>query len=320
MKTIDPKITILMPAYNAAKYISEAICSILDQTFTDFELLIINDGSTDATEQIICSFTDERIRSINQSNQGVAAALNMGLLNARAEIVSRFDADDICLPERLQVQYDFLMTNPDYVIVGSNADYIDMDDEYVFTGRMLAQSDEDIRRLIFSSCPLIHSTVTFRKAPVLQIGSYDTHAYAFEDQLLWSKLLNYGKACNLTKTLLRVRLNPASISIDERWRTKRFIELKSGAIQKGYMTESEGKEILEILKKQDNPKIKEGSYYSMLGKKYLWDNHQPKKARINLSKAIRLHPGRLDSYAIMILSFFPKAFINWLYNQKLQKT
>ena len=309
-----------MPAYNAGKYIGEAIDSILDQTFSDFELLIINDGSTDDTEQIIRSFTDERIRLINQSNQGVAAALNMGLLNARAELVSRFDADDICLAERLQVQYDFLMANPDYIIVGSNADYIDMEDEYVFTGRMLAQSDEDIRRLIFSSCPLIHSTVTFRKAKVMQIGSYDTYAYAFEDQLLWSKLLDHGKACNLTKTLLRVRLNPESISIDERWRTKRFIEIKSGAIQKGHMTESEGKEILEILQKQNNRKIKEGSYYSLLGKKYLWDNHQPRKARINLSKAIRIHPGRLDSYAIMVLSFFPKAFINWLYKQKVQKT
>lgn len=309
-----------MPAYNAGKYIGEAIDSILDQTFSDFELLIINDGSTDDTEQIIRSFTDERIRLINQSNQGVAAALNMGLLNARAELVSRFDADDICLAERLQVQYDFLMANPDYIIVGSNADYIDMEDEYVFTGRMLAQSDEDIRRLIFSSCPLIHSTVTFRKAKVMQIGSYDTYAYAFEDQLLWSKLLDHGKACNLTKTLLRVRLNPESISIDERWRTKRFIEIKSGAIQKGHMTESEGKEIFEILQKQNNRKIKEGSYYSLLGKKYLWDNHQPGKARLNLSKAIRIHPGRLDSYAIMVLSFFPKAFINWLYKQKVQKT
>ena len=86
------------------------------------------------------------------------------------------------------------------------------------------------------------------------------------------------------------------------------------------MTESEGKEIFEILQKQNNRKIKEGSYYSLLGKKYLWDNHQPGKARLNLSKAIRIHPGRLDSYAIMVLSFFPKAFINWLYKQKVQKT
>jgi len=309
-----------MPAYNAEKYIAEAIASVLDQTFTDLELLIINDGSTDTTEQLINSFTDPRIRLINQTNQGVAAALNIGLLNAKADLVARFDADDICMPERLQLQYDFLKAHIGFVIVGSNADYIDRHDEYIFTGRMPAYSDEDIRRLILNQCPLIHSTIMFRKDAVLKAGSYNTHAHAFEDHLLWSRLLDYGKAYNLREVLVKVRLAPESVSIDEKWRTKRFREIKSGSIRKGHVTEQEGEELLNILKEQDNRKIKEGSYYSMLGKKYLWDNHQPKKARINLKKAIRIHPGRLDSYAIMALSFLPKDLISWLYKQKLQRS
>jgi hypothetical protein len=146
------------------------------------------------------------------------------------------------------------------------------------------------------------------------------NAYAFEDHLLWSKLLGYGKACNLLCTLVKVRLAPESVSIDEKWRTKRFHEIKSGSISRGDITEEEGKELARILKKQNNHKVKQGSYYALLGKKYLWDNHQPKMARVNLEKAIRIHPGRLDSYAIMLLSFFPKGFINWLYKRKLQKT
>ena len=315
-----PLITVLMPAYNAEKYIGEAIASVLGQTFADFELLIINDGSTDTTRQIIDSFTDPRIRLINQTNQGVAPALNIGLLNAKADIIARFDADDICMPERLGMQYDFLMNNPGYIIVGSNADYIDMDDEFVFTGRMSAYSDEDIRLAIFSNCPLIHSTIMYRKETVLKAGSYNTHAYAFEDHLLWSKLLGYGKACNLPVILVKVRLAPESVSIDEKWRTRRFHEIKYGSIRRGDITEQEGKELLAILKRQNNPKIKEGSYYSLLGKKYLWDNHQPGKARSNLKKAIRIHPGRLDSYGIMLLSFLPKNFISWLYKKRLQKT
>ena len=319
MKITEPKITVLMPAYNAEKYIDKAILSVLEQTFTDFELLIINDGSVDATEKIIRAYTDERIRLINQPNQGIAAALNMGLLNANAALIARFDADDICMPGRLMAQYNFLLEHPDHIIVGTDADYIDMNGDYVFTCHMPAHSNGDIQDLTQNKCPFIHSAVLFRKAFIIEAGGYDTNAYAFEDHLLWSKVLRAGKAANLSQILLQVRLNPESISIDEKWRTKRYREIKSGAIRRGNITEEEGRELLGILKQQDNRKIKEGSYYSLLAKKYLWDNHQPDKARINLAKAIKIHPARIDSYAIMALSFFPKGFINWMYKMKLQK-
>src|SRR5262249_22577942 len=179
--------------YNAEKYIGKAIQSVLSQTFTDFELLIINDGSTDGTEQIIRSFADERIRLINQSNQGIAAALNIGLLNANADLIARFDADDICLPDRLAVQYQFLSEHPDYVIVGSDAEYIDRDDNYVFTHRMAAHTNEEIQQLKLHSCPFIHAAVLYHKKAVIQAGGYDTHAYAFQDHLLWAKITRLGK-------------------------------------------------------------------------------------------------------------------------------
>jgi glycosyltransferase involved in cell wall biosynthesis len=87
-----PEYQFLMPAFNAGKYIGEAISSVLEQTFTDFELLVINDGSTDDTEKVICSFTDPRIKLINQTNKGIAAALNKGLAEAKAPLIARFDA------------------------------------------------------------------------------------------------------------------------------------------------------------------------------------------------------------------------------------
>src|SRR5688572_20456536 len=119
-----PYVTILMPAYNTALYISEAINSVLTQDFTDFELLIIDDGSTDDTVRIIKSFTDPRVRLIRQKHAGIAAALNRGLQEAEGEYIARFDADDICLPGRLCRQVDFLESHPDYVICGGEAEYI----------------------------------------------------------------------------------------------------------------------------------------------------------------------------------------------------
>src|SRR5665213_1156313 len=99
MKEKLSKVTILMPAYNAEKYVADAIESVLQQSFVDFKLLIINDGSTDQTHNIIRSFSDKRIQLINQSHRGIASALNKGLANAASPYIARFDADDICLPE-----------------------------------------------------------------------------------------------------------------------------------------------------------------------------------------------------------------------------
>jgi glycosyltransferase involved in cell wall biosynthesis len=157
-----------MPAYNVERYIGKAIDSILAQTFTDFELLIINDGSTDNTEMIIRSFDDDRIRLINQPNGGIAGALNMGLRNANATLIARFDADDICMPGRLIAQYDFMMKNPQYIIVGSDADYVDMNGDYVFTCSMPAHTNEEILKLELGKCPFIHSAVLFRRDFILQ--------------------------------------------------------------------------------------------------------------------------------------------------------
>ena len=316
----DPLMTVLMPAYNAEKYIAEAIVSILNQTFTDFELLIINDGSTDNTKKLIERFTDERIRLINQTNQGISAALNIGLLNAKAGIIARFDADDICYPERLEKQYIFLAQHRDYVLAGSDAEYIDENGEFVFESVLAGYTDEEIRNLPYTVCPFYHPTVAYRKDAIIEAGMYDVNAHSFEDHLLWRRVIQLGKVHNIKECLIKYRYNPDSITIDERWRTKRFREIKSEALQKAAITEKNGIELLCILKKQNNKKIKVGAYYLLLGKKYLWNNYQPEKARSNLRKAIVNNPARLDSYVIMLLSFSPKSFINWLYAKRLQKT
>jgi glycosyltransferase involved in cell wall biosynthesis len=310
----NPKVTVLMPAYNAGKYIGEAIASVLEQSFTDFELLIINDGSTDDTEKIIRSFHDPRIVLISQQNKGVSAALNLGLSHAHAPYIARFDADDVCLPNRLKVQYEFITAYPEYTIIGSAVDYMDADGHFIFTHHPEGHLNEEIQQLKYSICPFIHSSVFYKKEAVVNNGGYNEHAYTYEDHFLWVNILKNEKACNLSQALIKVRLNPESITIDEKWRTRKFRSIKYATLKSKNITEAEGNELYQIGGKQYSPKIKQGAYYALCGKKFLLNNYQPEKARVNMARAISLHPLRLDNYLIYTVSYLPERFITWLHN------
>ena len=309
-----------MPAYNAGKYIREAVNSVLNQTFSGFELIIINDGSTDNTQEVISSFTDPRIILINHEvNKGIASALNTGLLHAKSEYIARFDADDLCFPERLAIQFDFLQTHPDYILTGGDAEYISENGEHLFHFKCIGHTNEQISKKINNYCPFIHSAVMYRKDAVLRAGGYSLYAHNFEDYFLWVRLHRYGKFYNLRQQLIKVRFNPYSSTIDEKIRGRRFRKLKREIILRGVITKQEGDILYTIIKSQDVKKIKESAYYSLCGKKYLVNNHQPKKARASLSKAIRIHPLRLDNYGLYMLSYFPAPFISRVHKMLLPK-
>jgi glycosyltransferase involved in cell wall biosynthesis len=314
-----PKITILMPAYNAEKYIGEAIRSVLVQTFSDFEFLIVNDGSNDGTQQVIDSFSDERIVQVTQVHSGVSKTLNNGLSMARGEYIARFDADDICFPDRLEKQHAFLESHPEYVMVGSDAEYILENGEHLFDFACIAHSHEAIMDKLYFYCPFIHSSVMYRKEAVITAGGYSLPAHNFEDYLLWTQLSKIGELYNLPEILIRVRFNPASVTIDEKWRGQRFRELKRKAIRRGYVTKEEGDELQAILQKQDMKHVKEGAYYALCAKKFLTDNYQPKESRMYARKAIHAMPFRLDNYALLLAGFLPEKFIQWLHKRSPNK-
>jgi|SRR5688572_26453099 len=308
----EPKITVLMPVRDGEKYIAEAIRSVLDQTFTDFELLIINDGSTDGTVSIIHQFSDPRIRLIEQPGQGIAIALNKGLQEAKGHYIARFDADDICFPGRLQKQVSFLDNNPGYVLVGCDVEYISESGEHLFNFHCAGYTHEEIMKRLYVDCPFIHSGVMYLREMVIKTGGYSPDAHNFEDYLLWIQLKKYGQYSNLPEQLIKVRFNPNSVTIDEKWRGRRFRQLKRKIINQGWVTAAEGTALLEIIKSQNRGKIKQGAYFALCGKKFLIDNYQPAKARNYLAKAIRNHPLRPDNYALYLLSYFPQSFIKWL--------
>jgi glycosyltransferase involved in cell wall biosynthesis len=309
----EPQVTVLMPAYNAAEYIGEAIASVLAQTFTNFELVIVNDGSADDTVAIINSFDDERIVLINQENAGVAKALNTGLQHARAPFIARFDADDVCYPQRLKRQLKFLIDNPDYIMVGSDADYMLENGDFLFHFCCIAHTHQEIIDKLYFYCPFVHPTVMYKKQVICDAGGYPTDAHNFEDYLLWTQIAKAGKFYNLPEPLIKYRLNSSSVTIDEKWRGKRFRQLKREAVTRGSITAQEGDELLNIIKSQDVRKIKEGSYHALCGKKFLADNYQPAKARLHVKKAIGLHPFRWDNYLLYTASYLPEKLIIWLH-------
>ncbi|HEY4936672.1 MAG TPA: glycosyltransferase, partial [Puia sp.] len=305
---------VLMPCYNAAKYITDAVQSVLAQSFGDFEFLIINDGSTDNTVELVRSFNDERIVLIEQEQQGVAAALNNGLKYARADYIARFDADDICFTDRLEKQYEFMISNPECIVVGSGAEYIDDSGNYIFTHFPQFITNEEIQQLPNNPCPFIHASVMYKRDLVTNVG-YNINAHSFEDHLLWLQIKDEGKMVNMPEPLINVRLNPGSLTMDERKRSKEFHLIKNKALKEGNIGSEDGNRLLTIISRENSSKNKMGAYYSLLAKKFLWNNYDPHKARSNMKKAIILNSFDIKDYLLLLISYLPKNLINNLYSK-----
>ncbi len=207
----NAKITVLMPTYNGSKHIRTSIDSVLSQTFSDFELLIVNDGSTDNTLDIITSYNDCRIRVItNERNIGITKSLNRGLAKARGEYIARLDDDDVSMPERLQKQYDFLNKHTDIVLVGGWAEHIDKNGDIIRVRKTPTDPLVIRYELLYSNC-FYHSAIMFRKQEILDIGGYNEEFKHAQDYELFSRLINNHKLANIPEVLIQYRMNPNSI-------------------------------------------------------------------------------------------------------------
>nr|WP_255651079.1 glycosyltransferase [Cesiribacter sp. SM1] len=196
-----------MPVHNAERFLTEAIDSVLQQTFTDFEFIIIDDGSTDGSAAIINSYTDPRIRFYqNETNLSISPTLNKGIALASTGLIARMDADDICHPERLQKQYGYLAANPDCAMVTCRARVITEEGQFVEQDDF--KSEYYYYNSIFESW-IYHPTVVYRKEAVEQCGGY-TVPYS-EDFELFSKLYKRFKIHTLPETLLDYRVNTQSL-------------------------------------------------------------------------------------------------------------
>lgn len=199
-----PAVSVIMSVYNGSRFLKDSIESILSQTFTDFEFIIWNDGSTDNSEEIIKSYEDPRIRYFCHENAGLGMALNLACLEARGKYIARMDDDDISIPDRLSKEFDYLESHPDVVLVSSSAYYIDEE------GRCIGQSFQYTHSSIIKT-RIFHPAVMFRKAEYDKTQGY-SKAKNSQDTLLWSRLSKYGKLANIEEPLIKYRLISSSIS------------------------------------------------------------------------------------------------------------
>lgn len=203
--TSIPQVSVLLTVYNGQAYLGEAIDSILGQTFTDFEFIIINDGSTDDSHKIIQSYKDPRITYIKQTNHGLIYSLNKGLQMAKADLIARMDADDISEPARLASQVAFMNSHPQHVLVGSNLVFINELGKTVLDSPLLL-NDAELRLEMLIRSPFGHPAIMYRKAAVINAGLYDPAYKSAEDYDLWIRLGQVGKLANDNKVLLRYRV------------------------------------------------------------------------------------------------------------------
>ncbi|MHB9032000.1 MAG: glycosyltransferase family 2 protein [Anaerolineae bacterium] len=211
--TDQPTISVTICVYNGVGWVGAAVESILAQSYADFELIIVDDGSTDQTPAVLRGYTDPRTVLLRSEHQGVARARNLALAHARGKYIAVLDADDVAQPERLARQAAFLELHPEVVALGSG---------YILDDRMRRRviqvippaGDQAIRRALAANNPICHSSVMLRRDAVLQVGMYDESLPYAEDYELWTRLAGTGELANLPDILVTRVYQRQGISSD----------------------------------------------------------------------------------------------------------
>ena len=207
-----PLVSVVMTVYNDGPFVSAAVGSILNQTFRNFELVVVDDGAVDDSVRQVEGFVDPRVRLIRQDNAGLAAALNRGITEARGRLIARQDADDQSAPERLQRQVEFLETNPEIGMVGSDAELVDESGHRIGTTRH-AYANQQIQRRLIRSNQFVHGSVMFRREAAQEAGLYRPQFKYSQDYDLWLRMAEVTRLANLPDLLYSRRLRRGAIGM-----------------------------------------------------------------------------------------------------------
>ncbi|NJD52501.1 MAG: glycosyltransferase [Candidatus Methanoperedens sp.] len=214
----SPKISAVMPVYNAELYLKEAIESILNQTFEDFEFIIVDDASTDSSYKIIKEFSkkDDRIIILrNENNLGIAETRTKGTKYARGKYIAVADADDISTLKRFEKEYNYLEKHRDCGVVGGFIQLFDSDSGKIIGVRKYYEDDTNLRKRLFLYCPIAQPVCMIRKEVFNNIGYYDPKYPPAEDLDLWFRIGTQYKFANIQEILLKYRVHKQSATISK---------------------------------------------------------------------------------------------------------
>jgi glycosyltransferase involved in cell wall biosynthesis len=222
-----PLISVVMPVYNAERYVAQAVESILAQTLADFELLVFDDGSTDRSLEILLAHAerDNRMTVLRRPHRGYVALLNEGIQISRGNYIARMDADDVSLPDRFESQARYMEEDRDCVVLGSNVLVINSCDEPL--GVLHQETNpKTIQSLLLNGVNgvIIHPASLMRRETVVTVGGYREQFESIEDLDLWLRLAEKGQLTNLPQILFKYRLNPLGVTAINFRRQERHIE------------------------------------------------------------------------------------------------
>ena len=298
----NPKISVIMSVYNGEKYLREAIESILNQTFTDFEFIIVNDGSTDDTLEIIQSYNDERIKIINnEQNIGLTKSLNKALKQAKGKYIARQDADDVSLPNRFEEQIKYLEEHSEIAVLGTSKYVINKDGKIL--RKVIALSDPG--KILFNDNAFTHGSVMLKKAVVDKLGYYNELFRYSQDYELWLRIVKHYKVSNLTQPLYKLRSHEENIRVTNVEEAMLY-HLLAQKLANNMLN-------AEILVKIENGGIsglypylnvqEKAIFHKAFGHKYAKSNNL-RLAREEYKKVFKLNPFDMRNNLHILLSFF----------------
>lgn len=305
-----------MTVYNGEETLDESVASILRQTFPDFELLIMDDGSTDKTWAMLENFSrkDPRIKIFRQQKAGNSKGRNTLIEKSSCDLIANMDADDYSLPERLKKQHEYMTSHPDTILVSTYAKIIEMNHPEKW--RMSTAFEEDILNRWYLSIipPFIHSSVMFRKSAFIKAGGYKSEEFPAEDYGLWIRMKKFGKLNTIPEVLVEYRMYPKGVSVNN---YRKQLALRD---------EMNFQNMKELYEKNEIPGVKE--VVSLL-KPYNLNNHQRQvlaklacltgcwfvknnertKANTYFKLALTMDWRRFDAAFNLILGHMNKAFL-----------
>lgn len=274
------KISVILTVYNEERFLPRTLESIIHQTFKDFELIIVDDGSTDDSPRILSEYSalDKRIRLIRQENAGLTVSLNHGLALAEADVVARHDANDHSFPQRFELQYDYLLRNPECVLVGSAVEIMDDEDQSIVT--VNNSGIRDFKKKLTRANPFCHGSIMFRRLVGGIPVRYDEFYRKAQDYDLIARLALQGNVAILPETLYR-------------WRFSQYGILASNVTVYGELARNNharrlrglGDEKTSPAPQETRPKPSKSHFLAALGSFYL-AGYKTNKARACLTRAL----------------------------------